>query len=86
MIIVDSEIYLHGSHVDALKSEPKYVKERYAAVARTLTPKPFGIPRRKAAEMISRSLRQLYRVVKRFLEEGIPGLRFKSRRPKRMPS
>lgn len=82
MIVVKGEVYLDESHVDALKDEPEYVKERYKAVARTLAPKPFGIYRRKAANMIGRSLRQLYRILKRFLEEGIVGLRFKSKRPK----
>lgn len=85
MIVFDGEIYLHESHIAALKSEPEYVKERYRAVARTLAPKPFGTSRRTAAEMLERSLRQLYRVLRRFLEEGIKGLRFRSKRPKRIP-
>jgi hypothetical protein len=34
--------------------------------------------------MIDRSKRQLQRVVKRFREEGITGLRFKSRKPSKI--
>lgn len=82
MIVVRGEIYLEKEHVMLLKNEPEYVKKRYAAVARTLAPKPFGIIREKAAEIIGRSLRQLQRIVKRFLEEGIQGIRFRSKRPK----
>ena len=36
--------------------------------------------------MISRSKRQLQRVIKRFREEGITGLRFRSKRPHNSPS
>ncbi|HEY6587270.1 MAG TPA: helix-turn-helix domain-containing protein [Nitrososphaeraceae archaeon] len=39
------------------------------------------ITRQEAADMISRSKRQVQRVVKRFREEGIRGLRFISKRP-----
>lgn len=85
MIILQGEIYLDESHAKALKGEPAYVKKRYAAVARTLASEPFRIIRRKAAEMIKRSVRQMKRIVKRFQEEGIAGLRFKSKRPKRIP-
>lgn len=82
MIVVQGEIYLDEGHVEPLKGEPEYVKERYRAVARTLAKVPFGIPRKAAADLISRSLRQLYRIVRRFLAKGIEGLRFESRRPK----
>ncbi|MEK7392783.1 MAG: hypothetical protein AAB214_09475, partial [Fibrobacterota bacterium] len=44
--------------------------------------KPFGITRKAAANLICKSLRQLYRIVRRFLSKGIEGLRFESRRPK----
>ena len=59
------------------------MKKRYHAVARTLS--PFGVTRGRAAEMIHRSRRQLQRLVKRFREEGIPGLRFRSKRPHTTP-
>jgi len=44
------------------------------------------ISRQEAAKMIGRSKHQLQRVVKRFREEGITGLRFRSRRPQNSPS
>ena len=77
---------MHEDHVKALKDEQEYVMERYQAVARTLVPKPFSIPREAAAGMIGRSLRQLFRVLKRFKEEGIQGLRHRSRRPRNSPN
>lgn len=86
MIVRRGEIYLDESHVEALKDELEYVRERYRAVVKTLAPEPFRITREKAAEVIKRSLRQLYRIVKRFRDEGIPGLRFRSKRPKTIPN
>jgi hypothetical protein len=62
------------------------VKKRYHAVARTLIPDDaIRIVRKQAAEIIGRSKRQLQRVVKRFQEEGIKGLRFKSKAPHSTP-
>ncbi len=86
MILERGNIYLDREHIDVLKDEPSYVKERYGAIAKTLAPKPFGITRKKAAEMIGLSLRQFYRILRRFLEEGIAGLEFKSTRPKTIPN
>jgi len=77
---------LHEDHIEALKAETKNVRDRYQAVARTLVPEPFGILRKAAAEMIGRSLRHIYRILNRFKEEGIPGLRLRSRRPKSSPN
>lgn len=86
MIIERGSIYLDREHIDVLKDEPSYVKKRYGAIARTLAPEPFRILREKAAKMIDLSLRQFYRVLKRFKEEGIAGIRFKSKRPKTIPN
>jgi len=85
MIVRRGEIYLDESHVEALKDEPEYVRERYRAAAKALAPEPFRTTRKRAAEMIKRSLRQLYRILKRFKEEGILGLRYRSKRPKTIP-
>ncbi len=41
MMVVRGEVYLHESHIEALKEEPKYVRERYKAAAKTLAPEPF---------------------------------------------
>lgn len=86
MITYRGNIYLKREHIDALKDEPEHVKKRYFAVAKALIPRPFRIGYRNAAKLIERSLRQFYRIVKRFREEGIAGLRFKSRRPKTSPN
>jgi hypothetical protein len=81
MIIVKGEVYLEVCHIDILKKESEIVRDRYHAVARTLSSDLIRITRQDAADMIDRSKRQLQRVVKRFREDGIRGLRFKSRRP-----
>ena len=73
-------------HIAILKKEPEIVRRRYRAVARTLASDIIRITRNEAANMITRSKRQLQRVVKRFREEGIAGLRFKSRKPCNSPS
>jgi hypothetical protein len=86
MIIVQGEVYLKEWHIAILKKEPEIVRKRYHAVARTLASDLIRITRQDAADMISRSKRQLQRVVKRFREEGIAGLRFKSKRPCNSPS
>jgi hypothetical protein len=77
---------LHEDHVEPLKDEEEYVRKRYQAVARTLAPKPFGIQRKAAAGMIGRSLRHFFRVLRRFKEEGLSGLRLRSRRPRNSPN
>jgi hypothetical protein len=84
MIIVQGEVYLKECHIDILKKEPEIVRKQYHVVARTLVSDIIRITRQDAAVMISRSKRQLQRVVKRFREEGITGLRFKSRRPSKV--
>lgn len=86
MIVKHGEIYLDESHIVALRVEPVYVRKRYFAVARTLAPGPFRAVRKRAAEMLGLCLRQLQRIVKRYKDEGIPGLRFRSRRPKTSPN
>lgn len=85
MIIVRGEVYLEEEHVPLLRTEEEYVKRRYRAVARTLAPDLVRITREEAAQLISRSKRQLQRIVKRFREEGIPGLRFRSKVPHTIP-
>ncbi len=76
-------MYLDESHVSLLRQEPEYVKKRYHAVARTLA--PFGVTRQSAAEMSGRAKRQRQRLVRRYKEEGIQGLRFRSKRPHTTP-
>lgn len=86
MIIVQGEVYLEEWHIAILKKEPEFVRNRYQAVARTLASDLIRITRREAAVMIDRSKRQLQRIARRFKEEGIAGLRLKSRRPHTSPN
>ena len=86
MILHRGNIYLAKEHIEKLKSEEEQVQKRYQAVAKTLLPEPFRIVRKKAAEMLGICKRQIQRIVKRFQEEGIEGLRYKSRRPKTSPN
>ena len=78
-------MYLSEEDRQILRNEPPYVRKRYRAVARTLAPDLVRISREDAAHLIGRSKRQLQRVVRRFREEGIPGLRFRSKRPHTTP-
>lgn len=86
MHIWHGEVYKDKADVKQLKDEPSYVKKRYHAMVKTLAKDPFHIKRKEAAKMIGRSLRQLYRILKRFKQEGIPGLRHRSKRPKTSPN
>jgi hypothetical protein len=85
-IIARGEVYLSEEDRQLLRNEPEYVRKRYRAVARTLAPIDLArITREDAAKLICRSKRRLQRIVKRFREEGIPGLRFRSTRPHTTP-
>jgi hypothetical protein len=79
------EVYLSEEDIQLLRTEPSYVRKRYRAVARTLCSDLVRITREDAADLIGISKRQLQRVVRRFREEGIPGLRFRSRAPHTTP-
>jgi len=81
MIIVQGEVYLKECHIDIIKKESELVRKRYHAVVRTPVSDIIRITRQEAADMIDRSRRQLQRIVKRYREEGIRGLRFRSKRP-----
>jgi len=74
MIIYQGKSYLEKEHIDALKEEPEYVRKRYQAVARTLSPGPFRITRKAAAEMLRLSRRQMQRIVKRYPLEAFISL------------
>lgn len=68
-----------------LRSESEDVKRRYFAVVKTLIPDPLRLSRKRAGDLLGLCKRQMQRWVKRFLHEGIPGLRYRSRRPKKSP-
>lgn len=78
-------MYLEYGHAALIKREERYVRKRYRAVARTLANDLVRIPRAQAAQMIGLSKRQLQRIVRRYREEGITGLRFRPRRPHTTP-
>jgi hypothetical protein len=86
MLIHRNHIYLEEEHIDLLRSEPEYVKRRYEAVASTLCSWRFRITRKEAARLLGISKRQLQRLVRRFIEYGILGLHFRSRKPKKSPN
>jgi len=79
-------VYLSDEDRQLLRAEPPYVRKRYRAVSRTLAPDLVRITREDAARLIGRSKRQLQRIVRRFREEGIPGLRFRPKRPHTAPN
>ena len=85
MYIIRGELYLEKSHIKLLKKEPEYVKQRYRSVVTVLSPNS-NVTMQKAAQTIGISKRQFQRITKRFQEEGIPGLRYKSKRPNRSPN
>jgi len=84
--ITTSRIYLEKGHYDIVKNEEPYVQLRYNIVALMLLEKPFGISRSEGAKLLKMSKRQVYRILKRFRDEGIFGLRMKSRAPKKNPN
>ena len=86
MIIYQSNTYLAQEHIVSLRIECEQVKRRYFAVVRTLITEPFRLTRKRAADSIGLCKRQLQRWVKRFRQEGIPGLRDRPRKPKTSPN
>jgi len=77
---------LEWAHIEALDQEPEYFVEGYGVVARTLAPKPFGITRENAAEMIGIFLHYPYLILNSYKERGIQGLRFLPRRLESIPN
>ncbi len=63
-----------------LEKEIDELREKNA-IARTWVSDTIRITRQQAADMINRSRRQLQRIVKRYREKGIKGLRFNSKKP-----
>jgi len=85
MYIFNGELYLYKDHIQLLQNESEYVKRRYHAVARAVLSKN-NIIREKTAHDLGISMRQFRRLIKRFQDEGVPGLRYKSKRPHRSPN
>ena len=85
MYLHKGEFYFTKEQVQLLKDEPEYVKQRYHAIANASFSKS-NIIREKMAHDLGLGMRQLNRLLKRYHEEGIPGLRNRSRRPHRNPN
>jgi len=85
MYIFHGELYLKKQHIILLKNEPQYVKQRYHAIARAVSSKN-NIIRENAAQNLGIGMRQFRRLIKRFQDEGIHGLRYKSKRPHKSPN
>lgn len=85
MYIYHSEPYLKKEHIQLLHNEPVYVKQRYYALVRAVLSKSNKI-REKESQDLGVSIRHLRRLIRRFQDEGIPGLRNKSTRPNRSPN
>ena len=85
MYIFHGELYLCKGHIQLLQNESEYVKQRYHAIARAVSSNN-NIIREKAAQDLGVSMRQLRRLIKRFQDEGIPGLRIKSKSPHTSPN
>jgi len=85
MYIYHGEPYLKKNHIQLLRNEQVYVKQRYHAIVRAVLSNNNKI-REKEAQDLGISMRHLRRLIKRYQDEGVPGLRYKSTRPNRNPN
>jgi transposase len=85
MYIYRGEPYQKKEHIQLLLNEPAYVKQRYHVLVRAIYSKN-NIVREKAAQELGISMRHFRRLIKRYQDEGIPGLRNKSTRPHNSPN
>jgi transposase InsO family protein len=85
MYIYHGEPYLKKKHIQLLRNEPVYVKQRYQAMVRAVLSNNNKI-REKEAQDLGISMRHFRRLIKRYQDEGIPGLRNKSKRPYNSPN
>jgi leucine-zipper of insertion element IS481 len=84
MYIYDGKLYFIKDHVKILKNEPEYVKLRYHAIANASFSKN-NLIREKMAHNLGLSMRHFNRLLNRYHEEDISGLRKRSTRPHRSP-
>jgi len=85
MYIYHGEPYQKKEHIQLLLNEPAYVKQRYHILVRAIYSKN-NIVREKATQELGISMRHFRRLIKRYQDEGIPGLRNKSTRPHNSPN
>jgi hypothetical protein len=83
--LYDGELYFQKNHVHLLKEEPEYIKEQYHAIANVSFYKS-NILREKMTHNLVLSRCHFNRLLKRYLDEGITGLRKKSTRPHQYPN
>ena len=84
--LINSKLYAKSAEVEFIKNEPDYVQNRYYAIIKTTIEAPFRWTRQQAADILDISKRHMQRLVRAYRMLGIPGLRFKSKRPKTMPN
>ena len=85
MYIYHGEPYQKKEHFQLLQNEPSYVKQRYHIIVRAIYSNNNTI-REKAAKELGISMRHFRRLIKRYHDEGIPGLINKSTRPYNSPN
>ena len=85
MYIYQGEPYLLKEHIKLLQHESKLVKQRYYALVRAVSSNSNAI-RERTAQDLEISIRHFRRLIRRFQDEGIPGLRNKSTRPHNSPN
>jgi hypothetical protein len=82
----NSKLYARSADVELMKHEPDYVQIRYYTIIKTIIEAPFRWTRQQAADLLQISKRHMQRLVQAFKSYGIPGLRFKSKQPKKSPN
>ncbi|HWR27350.1 MAG TPA: leucine zipper domain-containing protein [Candidatus Thermoplasmatota archaeon] len=85
MYIYDGKLYLTKDHVHLLKKEPEYVKQRYPAVSNASFSKS-NIIRDKMAHDLGLNIHHFNRLLKKYRDEGLSGLRNSSTRTHQSPN
>jgi transposase InsO family protein len=78
------ELFLERSHIELLQKEESYVRLRYHAIVMAKTPGA-TLSKRALSKSIGLKPRHFNRLIDRFENDGIAGLRRQSRRPHRFP-
>jgi hypothetical protein len=84
--LINSKLYAKSADVEILKKEPDYVQIRYYTIIKTIIDALFRWTRQQAADFLHISKRHMQRLVRAYMMDGIPGLRFKSRQTKTSPN
>jgi hypothetical protein len=84
--MITSQFYARPEDMELLKNEPYYVINRYFTIIKTIVDALFRWTRQQAADHLGISKRHMKRLVRTYLMKGIPGLRLKSKRPKKTPT